>query len=106
MAQRRKQSEIVQKPAGRSLLNDERVPRPGKVREDVVQVLEGALSLVEAQARIQHVELIRDFAETLPMIYLDRHRIQQMLINLCTNAMDAMPKGGKLTISVTLVPEP
>jgi signal transduction histidine kinase len=86
------------------LLNFSRLPRPGKVMEDPLQVLEGALSLVEAQARIQNVELVRDFTDPLPMMYIDRHRIQQMVVNLCTNAMDAMPKGGRLTVHAALVP--
>jgi signal transduction histidine kinase len=85
----------------RDLLNFSRLPRPGKVMEDVLQVLEGALSLVEAQTRIGHVELVRDFSKSLPAVYLDRHRIQQLVINLCTNAIDAMPKGGCLTIRVS-----
>src|SRR5258706_7815400 len=82
------------------LLSFSRVPRPGKVMEDLPQVLESALSLVGTQARLQNVELIRDFPDSVPPMYMDRHRIQQMMINLCTNAMDAMPKGGKLTIRV------
>src|SRR5882672_8983655 len=45
------------------LLNFSRLPRRGRVMEDIVQVLEGALSLVEAQARIQHVEVVRDFSD-------------------------------------------
>jgi two-component system NtrC family sensor kinase len=85
------------------LLNFARLPRPGKVLEDVIQVLEGALSLVETQTRIQHVELIREFSNNLPTLYLDRHRIQQMIVNLCINALDAMPKGGQLKIKVSLV---
>jgi two-component system NtrC family sensor kinase len=88
------------------LLNFSRLPKPGKVMEDPVQVVEGALSLVETQARIQHVGLIRDFASDLPALYLDRHRIQQMVINLCINAMDAMPKGGQLTVALAPAPGP
>jgi signal transduction histidine kinase len=72
--------------------------------ENVVEVLEGALSLVEAQTRIKHVELVRDFAAGLPPVYVDRHRIQQVIINLCINAMDAMPKGGKIKIRAALIP--
>jgi two-component system NtrC family sensor kinase len=87
------------------LLNFSRVPRSGKVLENIVQVLEGAMSLIEIQTRIQNVELVRNFSNDLPPIYLDRHRIQQMIINLCINSLDAMPKGGKLTIRVALVPD-
>jgi two-component system NtrC family sensor kinase len=86
------------------LLNFSRLPRPGKVLENIEQVLEGALSLVETQTRIQSVELIRELSSDVPLLYLDRHRIQQMIINLCINALDAMPKGGKLTIGVSPSP--
>ena len=85
------------------LLNFSRLPRYGKVMEDVVQVVEGALSLVETQTRLHHVELRRDYTEALPTVYLDRHKIQQMIINLCANALDAMPHEGLLTIGLRLV---
>jgi len=87
------------------LLSFTRLPKSGKVMEDPVQVAEGALSLVEAQTRIHHVELIRNFDADLPMIYVDRHRIQQLLINLCINAVDAMPKGGRLTVRMKRMQE-
>jgi len=88
------------------LLNFSRLPRSGMVMEDLVQVAEGALSLVETQTRIQNVELLRDFSPDLPKVFLDRHKIQQLLINLCTNALDAMPKGGRLTIQMKCLSDP
>jgi len=84
------------------LLSFSRLPRSGKLMEDIVPVIEGALCLVETQTRIQHVELFREFSDGLPKLFVDRHKIQQMIINLCTNAIDAMPSGGRLTISVRL----
>ena len=38
----------------------------------------------------------------LPLILCDLTQIQQILINLCVNARDAVPSGGKITISTTL----
>ncbi len=41
--------------------------------------------------------------ETLPLIEADMTQLQQVLMNLCVNARDAMPKGGVLRIATRIV---
>ncbi|HWP59309.1 MAG TPA: ATP-binding protein [Candidatus Acidoferrales bacterium] len=42
------------------------------------------------------------FAPDLPTVMLDARRVKQALLNLCKNAVEAMPEGGKLTIEARL----
>jgi hypothetical protein len=46
----------------------------------------------------EHIELITDLAEGLPLVLADPGQIEQVLVNLAVNARDAMPRGGKLVI--------
>lgn len=50
----------------------------------------------------EDIKLVTTYPPTPLFILLDRGQIQQVLMNLATNARDAMPSGGRLTISITL----
>ena len=55
--------------------------------------------LLEARAKIENIVL--NFNEKLqnPNLFGNKGQIQQILVNLCNNSLDAMPSGGVLTIS-------
>jgi two-component system cell cycle sensor histidine kinase/response regulator CckA len=50
------------------------------------------------------IEVTTDLADGLPVIAADPTQVNQVLLNLCVNARDAMPKGGLLCITTRLVP--
>lgn len=64
--------------------------------EDFNKAIAGALSLVETFARSKSVQVVRPDYLELPAIQMNANEIQQVIINLCTNAIDAMPEGGRL----------
>jgi len=75
-------------------------PQSGRpALSDVHVVVEKTLAGIELQLADQGVELERDFAEDLPEVWLDPDLVQQVFLNLCLNAIQAMPQGGKLTLA-------
>ena len=61
--------------------------------------IDRALSLVEYKLEKSEVEIERNFDQKIKTYYGDSQHFEQVVINLVLNAMDAMPQGGKLSIS-------
>lgn len=81
------------------LLTFSRAGKSEKEPMDLKEAIEEALSLVLAQSKFKKVELVKEIGN-IPKILGNRNQIQQVIVNLSNNAIDAMPKGGKLSIRV------
>ena len=56
------------------------------------------LVLVGNNARSQGVELVTELAADLPIVVNNEHQMQQLMLHLMTNALQAMPDSGILTL--------
>ena len=65
---------------------------------DVGQEIDTTLELNQYHLRNHRVEVQREFAADLPLVQADRQQLRQVFLNLFTNAVDAMPQGGVLSI--------
>jgi PAS domain S-box-containing protein len=65
---------------------------------DVNQVIQETLALIRRQLEDSSVLLDERYAPDLPRISLANTRMKQVFLNLFTNALQAMPQGGTLTV--------
>jgi signal transduction histidine kinase len=65
---------------------------------DLDRVVDEALAFVAPRCAQQGVRLVRDTSGNLPPVTADPAQLQQVLVNLAVNALQAMPSGGLLTV--------
>jgi signal transduction histidine kinase len=79
-------------------------PRPLELRPmDLSDLCRGVFELVRPEAESVKVGLVLNVPADLPPLSADAERLRQVLINLVRNAMEAMPKGGTLTMGARAV---
>ena len=80
-------------------------PRATEVSQtDIRQLVEKTINLLANHLYKQKIEAISEIENNLPSISADPQQMEQVLVNLCLNAIDAMPEGGKLTVAAKAEP--
>ncbi len=65
-------------------------------------VVGSTLGLIKHQLELHGIALRQDFSSDLPLISFDPDRMRQVLMNVFVNAIQAMPRGGSLTVKTAL----
>ena len=73
-------------------------------RNDLNAIAERCLLLVGHHLDLKSIDLEKNLAATLPPIYCDAAQIQQALLALLMNAVEAMPHGGRLRVRTSFDP--
>jgi signal transduction histidine kinase len=85
----------------RNLLQSTKQPMPKLRPLNVNQLLENLISLTHPGVARQGIRLQRQLQDSLPPVAGDPELLQQVFLNLMTNAIDAMPEGGVLTVATS-----
>ncbi len=68
------------------------------IRSTFAEVINSSARLISHQIRGNRIQIQLDIAKDIPPVHADSGHIQQAIIALATNAIDAMPDGGTLTL--------
>lgn len=79
------------------LLDFSRVRTGNRHDVDLGEVIQSSANLVSHQKRGDNIDIVVQLAPEMPQVKADEGQIQQAIIALATNAIDAMPEGGILT---------
>jgi two-component system, NtrC family, sensor kinase len=89
----------------KNLLAFSRPSSPEKQTTDVNAIIERSQQLVGHQLNLQNVQQVADLEQNLPHIKADPNQIQQVVLAILINAVEAMPQGGLIRIASNNLPD-
>jgi len=82
-----------------NLLGFARRMEPAKEKINVNNLLDETTGFLENEARYVNIHIEKQYAENVPVITSDLSQIQQVVLNLLNNAIDAIGHDGTVTVS-------
>jgi signal transduction histidine kinase len=93
--------------AVRNLLAFARLPEPKMTLVNINELIGKLLDFLELQFADNSITVERNLSPGLPWLMIDPDLIQQALINIALNAIQAMPEGGKFMVGTkSIKPDP
>lgn len=86
----------------RSLLDFSRKKETHFTAFDLHETLSETLDLCEPDVQSARVRVLREFSPLIPVMTGNTAQLQQVFLNMVSNALHAMPKGGALTVETVL----
>jgi two-component system, NtrC family, sensor kinase len=88
----------------KSLLDFARQTRPERKPNDMNEIIRESVALTRKQAAFKDVAIEANLSAGMPLVDLDKDQIQQSLINLILNAVEATDPGGNIFLTSRLLP--
>lgn len=83
----------------RNLLDFAREEEVNLITLNLNKIVEDSINLVANQIKLSQINLVKDLSPNLFPIYGDAQMLQQVFVNLILNAVDILPRKGKIFIN-------
>lgn len=70
------------------------------VEKDISQIMKETVDLLSAQAVLHNVQFSTYYEQNLPRVFCESNQMKKVFINIIKNAIEVMPKGGYITVSI------
>ncbi|MEW6663958.1 MAG: ATP-binding protein [Thermodesulfobacteriota bacterium] len=87
----------------RNLLEFSRANHPRLEKVDLSEVVDKTARLLNNEFKLHKIRFSKDIRGPLPSLHLDKGGLQQVLVNLFLNSVQAMSKGGELKVALERV---
>ncbi|MEJ2473075.1 MAG: ATP-binding protein [Desulfobacterales bacterium] len=88
------------------LLEFSRDRKPQMVLTDINEVIEKAVSILDNEFRLKHLKLEIILSPQMEEISLDGNQMEQVVVNILINAVQATPENGIITVKSSWLPDP
>lgn len=79
--------------------------KPVQEFHDIEMLIDGIYLLLAPRFKKKKIRFIKKFVNGLPRVFVDAGQIEQVIMNLFLNALDAMPEGGDLKVVTGIEPQ-
>jgi len=69
-------------------------------KEDLTRIIDKSITVIQHHLEIYHVKIEKEYQSRLNEIFCNGQKIQQALMSLLINAIEAMPQGGKIAVKL------
>jgi two-component system NtrC family sensor kinase len=87
------------------LLEFSRDKKPQKTPANLNDIIEKALSILENEFHLHHINIEKNLSDDIEETLLDENQIEQVLVNLLLNAVNAIQEKGAITIKSWMDPK-
>jgi two-component system, NtrC family, sensor kinase len=72
---------------------------------EINRLIDEVVSMREREASFSNISFTKHYQDNLPLVYSDPSLLRQVMLNLINNAIDALPKGGEISIETWINPD-
>ena len=76
--------------------------KPKQEFQNIEMIIDGVYLLLASRLRKKNILFKTDFAESIPQVYIDSSQIEQVILNVFLNAVEAIINGGEIHVKISI----